>query len=152
MPVCLWVKVLGQGCLHRAPHQVCSLLCPLLGYLVSSSHHWRQNRLEKAWYVGSLSPRSVSTVIVLPLIGILSFEDVAVNYLNFTNFWRLIMAIAEEHGGLQTRLVGALQGRLMLSFMLTTIFFSIFNSLAFILWRNNHKKTISIDYQAWAWA
>ena len=89
----------------------------------------------------------------LPLLGIMSTGEVAVNYLNATNYmvgghllWHfiwtylqflggLIMAIAVEHCGLHNRvalriimMVGTSQARLMLGFMFTTMFLSMWIS------------------------
>ena len=64
--------------------------------------------------------------------------EVAINYLNSTNymfFGGLIMAIAVEHSGLHNRvalriimMVGTSQARLMLGFMITTMFLSMWIS------------------------
>ena len=90
----------------------------------------------------------------LPLLGLMSTGEVAVNYLNATNYmvgfllWiiffillllqflgGLIMAIAVEHCGLHNRvalriimMVGCSQARLMLGFMFTTMFLSMWIS------------------------
>jgi len=81
---------------------------------------------------------SMIPMIGLPLLGLMSTKDVAVNYLNSTNymfFGGLIMAIAVEHCGLHIRvalkiikLVGTSQARLMLGFMFTTMFISMWIS------------------------
>jgi len=77
-------------------------------------------------------------MVLLPLMGLMSTKDVAVNYLNSTNymfFGGLVMAIAVEHCGLHLRvalriikMVGASQARLMLGFMITTMFISMWIS------------------------
>ena len=74
----------------------------------------------------------------LPLLGLMSTGQVAVNYLNATNYMflgGLIMAIAVEHCGLHNRvalkiimMVGTSQARLMLGFMFTTMFLSMWIS------------------------
>ena len=71
-------------------------------------------------------------------MGLMSTKDVAVNYLNSTNymfFGGLVMAIAVEHCGLHLRvalriirIIGASQARLMLGFMFTTMFISMWIS------------------------
>jgi len=81
---------------------------------------------------------SMLPMIALPLLGLMSTKDVAVNYLNSTNymfFGGLIMAIAVEHCGLHLRValriimsVGTSQARLMLGFMFTTMFISMWIS------------------------
>jgi len=81
---------------------------------------------------------SMIPMIGLPLLGLMSTKDVAVNYLNSTNymfFGGLIMAIAVEHCGLHIRvalkiikMVGTSQARLMLGFMFTTMFISMWIS------------------------
>merc|ERR1719244_1089221 len=81
---------------------------------------------------------STLPMIALPLLGLMSTKDVAVNYLNSTNymfFGGLVMAIAVEHCGLHLRvalkiikMVGASQARLMLGFMITTMFISMWIS------------------------
>ena len=68
----------------------------------------------------------------------MSTSEVAVNYLNATNYMflgGLIMAIAVEHCGLHNRvalriimMVGTSQARLMLGFMFTTMFLSMWIS------------------------
>ncbi len=74
----------------------------------------------------------------LPLLGLMSTGQVAVNYLNATNYMflgGLIMAIAVEHCGLHNRvalkiimMAGTSQARLMLGFMFTTMFLSMWIS------------------------
>ena len=69
----------------------------------------------------------------------------AINYLNSTNymfFGGLIMAIAVEHSGLHNRvalriimMVGTSQARLMLGFMITTMFLS--------MWISNTATTVN---------
>jgi len=77
-------------------------------------------------------------MVGLPLLGLMSTGQVAVNYLNATNYMflgGLIMAIAVEHCGLHNRvalkiimIVGTSQARLMLGFMFTTMFLSMWIS------------------------
>ena len=77
-------------------------------------------------------------MVGLPLLGLMSTGDVAINYLNSTNYMflgGLIMAIAVEHCGLHNRvalkiimMVGTSQARLMLGFMFTTMFLSMWIS------------------------
>merc|ERR1719394_1830298 len=77
-------------------------------------------------------------MVGLPLMGLMSTKDVAINYLNSTNYMflgGLIMAIAVEHCGLHLRValkiiqvVGTSQARLMLGFMFTTMFISMWIS------------------------
>ena len=76
---------------------------------------------------------SVITILQvgLPLLGLMPTSQVAMNYLNSTNYMflgGLIMAIAVEHCGLHNRvalkiimMVGTSQARLMLGFMFTTM-------------------------------
>jgi len=81
---------------------------------------------------------SMIPMIALPLLGLMSTSQVAINYLNSTNymfFGGLIMAIAVEHCGLHMRvalkiimMVGTSQARLMLGFMFTTMFISMWIS------------------------
>jgi len=81
---------------------------------------------------------SMMPMVVLPLLGIMSTGEVAINYLNSTNYMflgGLIMAIAVEHCGLHNRvalriimMVGTSQARLMLGFMCTTMFLSMWIS------------------------
>ncbi|XP_023326559.1 solute carrier family 13 member 2 [Eurytemora carolleeae] len=81
---------------------------------------------------------SMIPVVALPLLGLMSTGEVAINYLNSTNYMflgGLIMAIAVEHSGLHNRValriimrVGTSQARLMLGFMLTTMFLSMWIS------------------------
>ena len=81
---------------------------------------------------------SMMPMVVLPLLGVMSTGEVAINYLNSTNYMflgGLIMAIAVEHCGLHNRvalriimLVGTSQARLMLGFMVTTMFLSMWIS------------------------
>merc|ERR1719219_1865167 len=77
-------------------------------------------------------------MVGLPLLGLMSTGAVAINYLNATNYMflgGLIMAIAVEHCGLHNRvalriimMVGTSQARLMLGFMFTTMFLSMWIS------------------------
>ena len=77
-------------------------------------------------------------MVGLPLMGLMSTKDVAVNFLNSTKymfFGGLVMAIAVEHSNLHLRvalriikMVGASQARLMLGFMFTTMFISMWIS------------------------
>jgi len=81
---------------------------------------------------------SMIPMVALPLLGIMSTKEVAINYLNGTNYMflgGLIMAIAVEHCGLHNRvalriimMVGTSQARLMLGFMFTTMFLSMWIS------------------------
>jgi len=81
---------------------------------------------------------SMIPMVGLPLLGLMSTGEVAVNYLNSTNYMflgGLIMAIAVEHCGLHNRvalkiimMVGTSQARLMLGFMFTTMFLSMWIS------------------------
>jgi len=81
---------------------------------------------------------SMIPMVGLPLLGLMSTGEVAVNYLNATNYMflgGLIMAIAVEHCGLHNRvalriimMVGTSQARLMLGFMFTTMFLSMWIS------------------------
>ena len=51
---------------------------------------------------------SMIPMVLLPMLGIMSTGEVAINYLNSTNymfFGGLIMAIAVEHSGLHNRWV-----------------------------------------------
>merc|ERR1719394_495760 len=81
---------------------------------------------------------SMIPMVGLPLLGLMSTGEVAINYLNSTNYMflgGLIMAIAVEHCGLHNRvalriimMVGTSQARLMLGFMFTTMFLSMWIS------------------------
>jgi sodium-dependent dicarboxylate transporter 2/3/5 len=81
---------------------------------------------------------SMLPMVLLPLLGVQRTTEVAINYLNATNFMfvgGLMMAVAVEHCGLHQRIalniisiVGTSQRKLMLGFMLTTMFLSMWIS------------------------
>jgi len=97
--------------------------------------------LMAAYWLTEALPLPITSMIpmvLLPLLGVMSTGEVAINYLNSTNymfFGGLIMAIAVEHSGLHNRvalriimMVGTSQARLMLGFMITTMFLSMWIS------------------------
>jgi len=97
--------------------------------------------LMAAYWMTEALPLPITSMIpmvALPLLGVMSTGDVAVNYLNSTNYMflgGLVMAIAVEHSGLHNRvalriimMVGTSSARLMLGFMFTTMFLSMWIS------------------------
>jgi len=85
-----------------------------------------------------LAITSMIPVVILPLAGVLGTNEVCMNYLTGTNMMflaGLIMAIAVEHSGLHERValniiraIGTSRRRLMLGFMLCTMFLSMWIS------------------------
>jgi len=85
-----------------------------------------------------LAITSMLPIVLLPLLGVMPTTAVAPEYLNATNYMfigGLMMAIAVEHSGLHQRIafniisvIGVSQRRLMLGFMVTTMFLSMWIS------------------------
>lgn len=81
---------------------------------------------------------SLIPMVLLPLLGIMSTNEVGINYLKSTNFMflgGLILALAVEHSGLHQRvalkillLIGTSPRNLLFGFMLTTGFLSMWIS------------------------
>jgi len=97
--------------------------------------------LMAAYWMTEALPLAITSmlpIVLLPLLGVMPTTDVAPEYLNATNYMfigGLMMAIAVEHSGLHKRiafniisLIGVSQRRLMLGFMLTTMFLSMWIS------------------------
>jgi len=93
------------------------------------------------YWVTEALPLEVTSLIPMvgfPLLGIMSTNEVSINYLKQTNFMflgGLILALAVEHSGLHLRialnilvLIGVSPAKLMLGFMLTTGFLSMWIS------------------------
>eukprot|EP00092_Neocalanus_flemingeri_P006840 GFUD01007385.1.p1 GENE.GFUD01007385.1~~GFUD01007385.1.p1 ORF type:complete len:728 (-),score=94.80 GFUD01007385.1:163-2346(-) len=131
-----WVVVLGPFllspivlCSPDDPQTLEALKCAYL--IVLMAVYWMTEALP-------LPITSMIPMVGLPLLGLMSTGEVAVNYLNSTNYMflgGLIMAIAVEHCGLHNRvalkiimMVGTSQARLMLGFMFTTMFLSMWIS------------------------
>jgi len=131
-----WVVVLGPFllspivlCSPDDPQTLEALKCAYLILLMAT--YWMTEALP-------LPITSMIPMVGLPLLGLMSTGEVAVNYLNSTNYMflgGLIMAIAVEHCGLHNRvalkiimMVGTSQARLMLGFMFTTMFLSMWIS------------------------
>eukprot|EP00092_Neocalanus_flemingeri_P012001 GFUD01012938.1.p1 GENE.GFUD01012938.1~~GFUD01012938.1.p1 ORF type:complete len:728 (-),score=120.32 GFUD01012938.1:128-2311(-) len=131
-----WVVVLGPFllspivlCSPDDPQTLEALKCAYLILLMAV--YWMTEALP-------LPITSMIPMVGLPLLGLMSTGEVAVNYLNSTNYMflgGLIMAIAVEHCGLHNRvalkiimMVGTSQARLMLGFMFTTMFLSMWIS------------------------
>jgi len=131
-----WVVVLGPFllspivlCSPEDPQTLEALKCAYLILLMAV--YWMTEALP-------LPITSMIPMVGLPLLGLMSTGEVAVNYLNSTNYMflgGLIMAIAVEHCGLHNRvalkiimMVGTSQARLMLGFMFTTMFLSMWIS------------------------
>jgi len=131
-----WVVILGPFllspvvlCSPDDPQTLEALKCAYLILLMAL--YWMTEALP-------LPITSMIPMVGLPLLGLMSTGEVAVNYLNSTNYMflgGLIMAIAVEHCGLHNRvalkiimMVGTSQARLMLGFMFTTMFLSMWIS------------------------
>jgi len=131
-----WVVILGPFLLSpiillsgEDPQTVEAMKCAYLILLMAV--FWMTEALP-------LPITSMIPMVGLPLLGLMSTGQVAVNYLNATNYMflgGLIMAIAVEHCGLHNRvalkiimIVGTSQARLMLGFMFTTMFLSMWIS------------------------
>ena len=131
-----WVVILGPFLLSPIillcdgdPQTLEAMKCAYLILLMAI--YWMTEALP-------LPITSMIPMVGLPLLGLMSTGDVAINYLNSTNYMflgGLIMAIAVEHCGLHNRvalkiimMVGTSQARLMLGFMFTTMFLSMWIS------------------------
>ena len=88
---------------------------------------------------------SLIPMVLFPFLGIMSTNEVGINYLKSTNFMflgGLILALAVEHSGLHQRIalkilliIGTSPRNLLLGFMLTTGKFSIGKkSVTFLMW------------------
>jgi len=97
--------------------------------------------LMAAYWMTEALPLAITSmlpIVLLPLLGVMPTTQVAPEYLTATNYMfigGLMMAIAVEHSGLHQRiafniinLIGVSQRRLMLGFMLTTMFLSMWIS------------------------